>query len=132
MANQIFVNVHVADLPKSRAFYETLGFSINEQFSDDTAACVVISDHIFVMLLTHDKFSQFTSKEISDAHKSAEVLNALSIDSKEEVNRIADAAVNAGGTEGKSQDHGFMYSRSFADLDGHIWELVWMDMSAMG
>ncbi len=132
MANQIFVNVHVADLSKSRAFYETLGFSINEQFSDETAACVVISDHIFVMLLTHDKFSQFTSKQISDAHKTAEVLNALSIDSKEEVNRMADAALKAGGTEGKSQDHGFMYSRSFADLDGHIWELVWMDMSAMG
>ncbi|MEO1052084.1 MAG: VOC family protein [Bacteroidota bacterium] len=132
MSRQIFVNLHVKDLNKSRDFYTKLGFSINEQFSDDTAVSVVISDAIYIMLLTHAKFKEFTPKDISDATKTTEVLNALSADSIEEVNKIVDAAIAAGGTEARpAQEYGFMYGRSFNDPDGHIWEVVWMDMSQM-
>ena len=132
MAKQIFVNLPVRDLKKSRDFYTKLGFTINEQFSDDTAASVVISDTIYVMLLTHEKFKQFTPKQISDATKTTEVINALSADNREEVNKISDAALAAGGTETRPpQDHGFMYGRSFNDPDGHVWEIVWMDFSKM-
>ena len=132
MTKQIFVNLHVKDLDKSREFYSNLGFSINEQFSDNTAACVVISDTIYVMLLTHDKFKQYTTKEVSDATKTTEVLNALTLASKDQVNTMADAAIAAGGTEARpAEDHGFMFTRAINDLDGHIWELFYMDMSAM-
>ena len=132
MINQIFVNLHVKDLDKARDFYTKLGFTINEQFSDHTAACVVMSDHIFVMLLTHDKFKQFTPKEISDATKTSEVLNALSVENRDEVNKMVDAAIEAGGSEARpEEDHGFMFSRAFNDLDGHIWEIFHMDMSAI-
>ena len=132
MINQIFVNLHVKDLDKAREFYTKLGFTINEQFSDNTAACVVISEHIFIMLLTHDKFKQFTLKEISDANKTTEVLNALALENKDQVNKMFDAALAAGGSEGRpAEDHGFMFSRAFNDLDGHIWEIFYMDMSAM-
>lgn len=99
MINQIFVNLHVKDLDKAREFYTKLGFTINEQFSDNTAACVVISEHIFIMLLTHDKFKQFTLKEISDANKTTEVLNALALENKDQVNKMFDAALAAGGSE---------------------------------
>ena len=129
MKTQIFVNLPVQDLEKSKTFYGQLGFSINPQFTDETAACVVISDTIYVMLLTHEKAKQFTSKEIADAHATTEVLNALSASSKEEVNELVDKALNNGGSKaGETQDLGFMYSRSFNDPDGHIWEVLWMDM----
>lgn len=132
MPQQIFINLHVTDLTQSKKFYTQLGFTINEQFSDHTAACVVISDAIFVMLLTHEKFKQFTPKKISDAHKTTEVLNALSLDDKDQVNGMVDTAIAAGGSEARpSQDLGFMYSRAFNDLDGHIWEIFCMDMSAI-
>ena len=128
MATSIFVNLPVADLPASRAFFGALGFSFNAQFSDDTAACMVIDETIFAMLLTHDKFKQFTSKAIVDAKTSTEVLVALSRDSKEAVVEIFDKAIAAGAAEARpGEDYGFMMSRAFADLDGHIWEWVWMD-----
>lgn len=132
MEKQIFINLPVKDLEKSKAFYEQLGFTINPQFTDETAACVVISDTIYVMLLTHPKFSQFTSKEIADSHKTTEVLNALNAESKEKVNELVDKALKAGGTEARDPlDYGFMFTRGFNDLDGHIWEILWMDMSKM-
>ena len=131
MTKQIFVNLHVKDLDKARDFYTKLGFTINEQFSDDTAACVVISETIYAMLLTYDKFKQYTPKEISDATKTTEVLNALELANKDQVNTMADAATAAGGSEVRpAEDLGFMFSRAFNDLDGHIWEIFYMDLSA--
>ncbi len=127
METQIFVNLK--DLEKSKTFYKQLGFTINPQFTDGTAVCVVISDTIYVMLLTHEKAGEFTSKNIANAHETTEVLNALSTESKEAVNEFVDKALNNGGSEaGEPRDHGFMYSRSFNDPDGHIWEVLWMDM----
>jgi uncharacterized protein len=128
MKSQIFVNLHVMDLKKSMDFYSKIGFTNNPQFTDATAACMVLSEEIFVMLLTHDKFKEFTTKKISDATKTTEVLNALSFESKVKVNEIADKALSSGGSENKPPlDYGFMYSRSFNDPDGHIWEVFWMD-----
>lgn len=128
MPTQIFINLPVKDLEKSKSFYEHIGFSINPQFTDETAACVVISDTIFVMLLTHKKAAEFISKKIANAHETTEVLNALSTESKEAVNELADKALANGGSKaGEPQDYGFMYSRSFNDPDGHLWEVLWMD-----
>ncbi|MER2996699.1 VOC family protein [Pontibacter populi] len=130
MVTQIFVNLPVSDLKKSKDFFTKLGFSINEQFTDETAACVVISETIYAMLLTHDKFKMFTPKGISDATKTTEVLTALSVNSKDEVNKLVDEALAAGGTEARpTDDQGFMYGRAFNDPDGHIWEVFFMDMS---
>ena len=132
MNTKIFVNLPVLDLEKSKLFYQKIGFSINPQFTDQTAACVVISDDIYAMILTHAKFKEFTPKAIADAHKTSEVLTALSMESKDKVDATMDAALAAGGSEARSaQDLGFMYSRAFNDPDGHIWELFWMDMSAV-
>lgn len=132
MDTQIFVNLPVKNLDKSKEFFEKINFSINPKFSDETAACVVISDTIYVMLLTHKKFQEFTSKKIADAHQTTEVLNALSVESKTAVNETVDKALEAGATENyEPKDYGFMFSRSFSDLDGHIWEILWMDMSQM-
>ncbi|MER7515710.1 VOC family protein [Streptomyces sp. NPDC126499] len=130
----IFVNLPVKDLDASKAFYEKLGYSINPQFSDETAASVVISDTIFVMLLTEEKFKSFTApgKEISDAAKSTEVLISLSAESREKADELADRALAAGGSPAKEpMDLGFMYGRSFADPDGHHWEVFWMDPAAV-
>jgi predicted lactoylglutathione lyase len=127
MSTKIFVNLPVKDLNKSMAFFKSLGWSFNPQFTDDTAACMVISDDIYSMLLTHEKFKQFTDKKIADGG-SVEALIALGVGSKDEVNRIADAALTAGGKEAKPpQDYGFMQLRSFLDLDGHHWEILYMD-----
>jgi predicted lactoylglutathione lyase len=132
MARKIFVNLPVKNLDKSKAFYEALGFTINPNFTDETAACVVISDDIYVMILTHAKFGDFTSKAIADSAKTTEVLTALSCESKADVDKIAGAALEAGGTENKPvNDMGFMYIHSVADLDGHIWEFFWMDPAAV-
>ncbi|SMQ85953.1 hypothetical protein SAMN06295905_3249 [Devosia lucknowensis] len=132
MANMIFVNLPVTDLKASMAYYKALGFDHNPQFTDDTAACIVISDTIFVMLLTHDKFRQFSSKPIPDAKTQTGALYALSRDSRDAVDTIADAAIAAGGTETRDvQDYGFMYGRAVADRDGHVWEYTWMDLSQM-
>ena len=127
-ARKIFVNLPVKDLDKSMTFFKALGFTFNAQFTDETAACMVMSDDIYAMLLTHDKFKQFTPKAIADATKSSEVLTCLSAESKEAVNKMADAALKAGGQKLREpQDYGFMYERSFQDPDGHIWEIIWMD-----
>lgn len=132
MPSMIFVNVPVKDLAASMAYYKALGFDHNPQFTDETAACVVISDAIFVMLLTHAKFKEFSPLPISDARQQVQALYALSRDSRAEVDAIAEAGLNAGGREFRpAQDMGFMYSRAIADLDGHVWEYVWMDMSGM-
>jgi uncharacterized protein len=131
MSKMIFVNLPVADLAAAKTFYEAIGATNNPQFTDETAACMVFSETIHVMLLTHEKFAQFTPKRIADAHQTSEVLIAISTDSRERVDSITDAALAAGGREPREkQDYGFMYSRSFEDLDGHIWEPMWMDLAA--
>ena len=132
MPQMIFINLPVADLPRATAFYEAIGAQKNEMFCDGTASCMVFSDTIFVMLLTHEKFSQFTSKKIVDAKSSSEVLLALSADSRGDVDALVTKATKAGGATDPCprQDYGFMYGRSFEDPDGHIWEVVWMDVAA--
>ena len=131
MSKLIFVNLPVVDLPAARAFYEAIGFTNNPQFTDETAACMVLTDTIHVMLLTHDKFAQFTPRRIADAKATSEVLICISADSREEVDAITEKALAAGGSEPREkQDYGFMYGRSFEDPDGHIWEPMWMDMAA--
>src|SRR5687767_1059882 len=128
MSAKIFINLPVNDLKKSMAFYKALGFTFNAQFTDDTAACMVISEHNYAMLLTHDKFKMFASKPIPDAHKTTGVLIAISLESKEAVDNMLEKAVEAGGREPREkQDHGFMVQRTFEDLDGHTWEPFWMD-----
>ena len=133
MPKQIFVNLPVRDLAKAKAFYEAIGAVNNPQFSDDTAACMVVSDTIYVMLLTYPKWAGFTSKPISDAHAASEVMLALSADDRQSVDALVDAAAAHGGKPDVNprQDLGFMYGRSFEDVDGHIWETFFMDMSAM-
>jgi predicted lactoylglutathione lyase len=132
MPKLIFVNLPVSDLARSTAFYQAIGAAKNPQFSDDTASCMVFSDTIHAMLLTHDKFRQFTPKKIADAKTSSEVLICLSADSRDAVDDIVGKAAAAGGSAdpGPKQDYGFMYGRSFEDPDGHIWEVMWMDVEA--
>ena len=127
----IFVNLPVANLPKAKAFYEAIGFRNNPMFTDDTAACMVLSETIHVMLLTHDKYRQFTSKTIADTHKTSAALLAVSENSRGEVDATLGKALKAGAKEPRpSQDYGFMFQRSFEDLDGHTWEVMWMDVDA--
>jgi predicted lactoylglutathione lyase len=131
MSKLIFVNLPVSDLARATAFYEAVGAQKNQQFCDHTASCMVFSETIHVMLLTHDKFRQFTPKQIADARTTSEVLICISADSRAAVDEMVDKA-RAGGKLDPSpkQDHGFMYGRSFEDPDGHIWEVMWMDMAA--
>ena len=132
MSRKIFVNLPVSDLVKSMEFFGALGFQFNPQFTDDTAACMVISEENYAMLLTREKFQEFAPHKIADAKQVTEVLVCLSCDSRNEVDDLVQKAVAAGGnTFQDPQDHGFMYGRSFQDLDGHVWELVWMDPSAI-
>lgn len=132
MATRIFVNLPVRNLNKSVEFFTQLGFSCNARFTDETAACMIAGENIFVMLLTHDKFKAFTPKEICDATKSTEVLVCLSCESRAEVDEIVRKAVAAGGTTyNEPQDYGFMYGHGFQDLDGHIWEVVYMEPGAI-
>lgn len=127
MATQIFVNLPVSDLKASIAFFTRLGFTFDSKFTDDTATCMIVGDQIFVMLLTHDKFKTFTPKPVCDATQSTEVLVCLTRASREAVDTMVREAVAAGGsTYNEPQDHGFMYSHGFQDLDGHIWELIYM------
>ncbi|MFF5444745.1 VOC family protein [Streptomyces sp. NPDC012888] len=127
----IFVNLPVKDLDAAKGFWESLGYSFNPQFSDETAACLVISDTIFAMLLTEAKFKEFATKPVSDAATSTEVMLALSADSRARVDEVLDAALAAGGHEPRpAMDLGFMYGRAFEDLDHHVWEFVWMDPAA--
>lgn len=131
MTKLIFVNLPVTELDRSIRFYEALGANRNARFSDAAAACIVVSDTIHVMLLTHERFRQFTTRRIVDAQDSAQVLLALSQDSREAVDEAVQNATRAGGVAdpNPSQDYGFMYGRSYADPDGHIWEVVWMDLA---
>jgi predicted lactoylglutathione lyase len=130
MAKKIFINLPVADLQKAKTFYTEIGFTNNPQFTDETAACMVLSDEIYIMLLTHPKFKEFTKKEIGNAFTTAAVINSLSVDSADEVNTMADKALSAGGKEtNEPKDYGFMQQRSFQDLDGHLWEVLYMDIT---
>ena len=134
MPRMIFVNLPVTDLQRSTAFYEAVGGQKNPQFSDDTASCIVFSDTIHAMLLTHDKYRQFTSKPIADAHQVSQVLFCLTADSRAEVDDIVERAVGAGGVADPSpiDEYDFMYGRSFEDPDGHAWGVNWMNMAALG
>ena len=132
MPPMIFVNVPVADLAASMTYYKALGFDHNPQFTDETAACIVISDTIFVMVLTHARFKEFSPLPIPDPKQQTQALYALSRDSRAAVDAIAGAGLKAGGSEVRdAQDYGFMFSRAIADIDGHVWEYVWMDLSQM-
>lgn len=130
--NNIFVNLPVKDLNRSVTFFNHVGFEFNPQFTDETATCMMIGDHIFAMLLVEDKFKTFTDKEIVDATKSTEVLIALTAESRDHVDEIVNKALTAGGKPSKKpMDHGFMYEWGFQDLDGHTWEIFYMDPSAI-
>jgi predicted lactoylglutathione lyase len=132
MATKIFVNLPVKDLPKSKEFFGKLGFSFNPQFTDDKAACLVIGDNIFAMLLTEPFFKTFTKKDIADASKSTEAIIALDAQSRQQVDEIVKKAVEVGGSIYRdAEDHGWMYGKSFADLDGHQWEILYMDETAI-
>jgi predicted lactoylglutathione lyase len=132
MRPQIFINLPVKDLDKSMNFYTKMGFTNNPQFSDDTGKCMVFSEEIFVMILTHDKFKAFSSKPITDVSKTTAVLLSLSVESIDKVNEIVDNALSAGGKEPiEAKDYGFMQQRTLEDLDGHTWEIFYMDMSKM-
>jgi predicted lactoylglutathione lyase len=133
MNKQIFVNLAVEDLQKSRAFFGELGFSFNPKFSNDQGACMVISEHIYTMLLVKPFFQTFTTKTIVDPKQQVEAITCLSCESRAEVDDIVAKAVRAGGNTPRSpQDYGFMYSHGFDDIDGHAWEFVYMDPNAAG
>lgn len=132
MSIQIFPNLPVKDLEAAKKFYTSLGFPLNEDFSDENAASIVIADNIVVMLLRHEFFSTFDSRKIADGDTTVETVHALGVESREKVDQLVDAAVASGGKEaGAAKDEGFMYGRSFFDLDGHHWEVMFMDLSAM-
>lgn len=128
----IFVNLPVADVDASKKFFTELGYTINPQFTTDDCACVVISDTIIAMLLGRQRYADFTTKEIADATRTSEVLLCLSAESRERVDELVDKALAAGGKgSGEAMDHGYMYGRAFDDLDGHTWEVMWMDPAAV-
>jgi uncharacterized protein len=130
MANQIFINLAVKNLQKSMDFYTALGFTNNPQFSDDTAKCMVWSENIFVMILTHEKFKTFTTKPIADTKTNLAGLFSLSLESIEEVNNLMKNGLNAGGLEpNEMRDYGFMQQRTIEDFDGHTWEVFYMDIT---
>ena len=132
MARKIFVNLPIKDMERSQAFFRALGFSFNQQFTNEQGACMVVAEDIFVMLLVEPFFQTFIKKPIADAKKSTEVLVCLSCESRDEVDALVKKAIAAGGTAPNAiQDHGFMYAHGFEDLDGHVWELVWMDPKAV-
>lgn len=132
MTTKIFVNLAVKDLKKSMTFFKAIGYAFNAQFTDDTAACLVISEDIYAMLLTHAKFKEFTPNEICDAKKSTEVLVALSSESRTKVEDVVAKALAAGATRyAKPRDYGFMFQDGFQDPDGHIWEFIYMDPKAV-
>lgn len=132
MKAQIFINLPVENLQKSMSQYESVGFRNEPNFTDETAACMKLSEEIYVMLLTHDKFKQFTSKAIANSKTNVAVINALAVESREQVDDMMTKALSAGATEPTAaNDLGFMYQRSFEDFDGHLWEVFFMDMSKM-
>lgn len=128
MVGNIFINLSVKDLEKSKAFYTALGFKINPQFTNESGACVVMGENIFLMILVPEFFQSFTPKKICDTATTVECLNSFSVESREEVDALCEKAIAAGGTKaGLDQDYGFMYSKGFEDLDGHSWDVVYMD-----
>ena len=132
MTTQIFVNLPVKDLSRTVEFFKKLGFAFNAQFTDENATCMIINDNIFVMLLVEKFFKSFTKKEICDTTKDTEVIIALSTDSREKVDEMMQNVFEAGGKESREpQDHGWMYGRSFQDINGHLWELIYMDEKAL-
>ncbi|RRQ25705.1 glyoxalase [Rhodococcus sp. Eu-32] len=132
MARMLFANMPVKDVAATRNFFSTLGFEFNEVFSDENAASMVISDQATVMFLSDARFKDFISDDIADTTRSREVLMCISADSRDEVDSLVDSAIAAGGTSWmEAQDHGFMYGRAFRDLDNHVWEVMWMDPSAV-
>ncbi|MCP3739417.1 VOC family protein [Rossellomorea sp. BNER] len=129
-ADKVFINLAVKDLDQSISFFTEIGFEFNPQFTDENATCMVINENAFVMLLVEDFFKTFTKKEISDTTKSTEAILAISADSREQVDEIVNKALAAGGKASNDPvDHGFMYGWSFQDIDGHLWELIYMDES---
>lgn len=133
MAQQIYVNLPVEDLDRSKAFFASLGFAFDPEFTDEKAACMIVGENIYVMLLVDQFFKTFTSKNLCDARTSTEVLVCLSCKSRKEVDDLVARAVAAGGSAPRSpQDHGFMYGHGFEDLDGHIWELMYMEPVPVG
>lgn len=130
MKTKIFVNLPVRDLNKSVVFFTQLGFTVNPAFTNESATCLVISSEINAMLLTHETFEQFTERKVADASTTSESFNCLSLDRREAVNSIAEKAVAFGAKEVRDpKDFGFMYTRSFRDLDGHIWDVIWVDQA---
>ena len=131
MARKIFVNLPIANMERSQAFFRTLGFDFNPQFTNERGACMVVSEDIFVMLLVQPFFQGFTKKPVANARETTEVLICLSCENRAEVDALVKKALAAGGTAPNApQDHGFMYAHGFEDLDGHVWELAWMDPNA--
>jgi hypothetical protein len=132
MASKIFVHLPVKAIDRSMTFFRSLGFTFNDQFTDDKAACMIISENIYAMLITEPFFRTFTRKPVCDATRNTEVLIAIDAESREAVDEMVQQAVKAGGTTYmKPQDHGWMYGHSFADLDGHQWEVLYMDESKL-
>jgi predicted lactoylglutathione lyase len=132
LKTKIFVNLPIKDLNKSVAFFTKLGFTFNPQFTDENATCMVVGEDIFVMLLVERFFKSFTNKEICDTSRSTEAILALSVESREQVDQLMKKVIDSGGSElREKQDHGWMYLRSFEDVDGHLWEVFFMDESAM-
>ncbi|HEX8405299.1 MAG TPA: VOC family protein [Duganella sp.] len=128
MASNIFVNLPVRDLPKSVKFFAHLGYSFNQHYTDAGGTCMIVAENIFVMLLTEERFKTFTPKALCDAHNATEVLVCLQVESRAEVTALVNKAIEAGGAAYKEpQDHGFMYGHGFQDLDGHLWEIIYMD-----
>ena len=131
-SRKIFVNLAVKDLERSVEFFKKLGFAFDPRFTDETATCMIVSDEAFVMLLVEDRFKDFTRKDLADPTRQTEAILALSAESRTQVDQLAETALEAGGASANDpMDQGFMYGRSFEDLDGHIWELIWMDPSAI-
>jgi predicted lactoylglutathione lyase len=132
VTTKIFVNLPAKDLNKTIEFFTKLGFKFNPQFTDENATCMIVGEDIFVMLLVEKFFKTFTKKEICDTSKNTEVIVALSVEGREKVDQMINKAIEAGGTESREpQDHGWMYGRSFEDINGHIWEIIYMDESAL-
>ena len=132
MTAKIFVNLPVKDLNKTIEFFTRLGFTFNPQFTDENATCMIVGENIFVMLLVDKFFKTFTKKDISDTSKNTEVIVALAVESREKVDQVINMAVGSGGREHKEpQDHGWMYGRGFEDINGHLWEIIYMDESAL-
>jgi uncharacterized protein len=132
LTTQIFVNLPVKDLSRTVEFFNRLGFTFNPQFTDENATCMIINDNIFVMLLVEKFFKTFTKKEICDTTKNTEVIIALSTESREKVDEMMQNVFEAGGKESREpQDHGWMYGRSFQDINGHLWEIIYMDEKAL-